>query len=1052
MINSVACRANAAVMSMFIMLCAVLMGGMVMVSCSGIEDAPSTVKPCENCDKPSQPDITVKEIHHDGCDVLSINWTAKNAVMTKSSLSEYSVDASDGGVFASVKMQYNANVEYSDGSFEQKKPTYSINNAVVGFGYANTLVVKKGGISAFEKAPEISTQNTANGKVTFLKWPSKTIAFLANSTFSVKSLTIAGQNKTDLCENGISYKFSHVEKIADGDSINKFSMYNVRIHGTATVTDGNENTQNFYIVLRVAEMKDGGIVPPTPDEPEIVGYDVINQAVNGNKFTGDLVEIWSDGSNKNVGKISFTYNSKDITPNNIERKVAELTYAKLDPTYGNNVRTGENRTLNQLGCTINLTELKNTVSMNTNRGSLVFGRTFEWAVLTAPNGDQFELKGMDAAINAGSVSDGGVQGNSMVITMTATGNSSMSATLTLTKNGNDPQPGDKVQTGAYAKNQHIEGSWIKWTLVRTYSNGAEEKIPLSVAHKYKLSTESRKATQNRTYSATQGSMNLVSSENFSDDNYAGTFKKYTRNFSYANFNNTISAEGRDYITYNDNGFELEVWNVSLSIEKQGQTLGTSNISTDANWTKYIDNINYSLFAGSASAADGSQEVEYSKKNEDPNPGDKDKVTYSVEKDRVEGNKLYYYEVENHTVNTAENKKVEKSTLLVFSLHATACNDWTANEGETGMSLTNSSATYDSAKDYIFGSNRGNNIAKTSLQTSYNVEYHGTHTLTISGEVKGSVAKTASTSTSNTYAFTAKLFAEGVEIASDSDTAVETVKKAQEDVVTREVQKTGISNGNINYDYIVKHSVNTDQNTTTSHSIPVAASVTAQAVADWTAKEGETGMSLTNPVQSYSNAGNYVFGSNRGDNIANASLQTTYTVTHDGQNFTLTVNGTVEGSVAANNNTYTFTAVVKADGVEVAKASDIAIETVKVVPNLGIVAVYSTISCSAAGLSEPVYVATYTNGNAIAKSANGSEICRGANPGLTPTVLAGDLASVSQTGNVCHYSGPAGTAHFPVQDFTYTATGSPILKCATSVNEDGTWTATNGTSTVTFGAY
>ena len=391
-------------------------------------------------------------------------------------------------------------------------------------------------------------------------------------------------------------------------------------------------------------------------------------------------------------------------------------------------------------------------------------------------------------------------------------------------------------------------------------------------------------------------------------------------------------------------------------------------------------------------------------------------------------------------------------MLVFSLHATACNDWTANEGETGMSLTNSSATYDSAKDYIFGSNRGNNIAKTSLQTSYNVEYHGTHTLTISGEVKGSVAKTASTSTSNTYAFTAKLFAEGVEIASDSDTAVETVKKAQEDVVTREVQKTGISNGNINYDYIVKHSVNTDQNTTTSHSIPVAASVTAQAVADWTAKEGETGMSLTNPVQSYSNAGNYVFGSNRGDNIANASLQTTYTVTHDGQNFTLTVNGTVEGSVAANNNTYTFTAVVKADGVEVAKASDIAIETVKVVPNLGIVAVYSTISCSAAGLSEPVYVATYTNGNAIAKSANGSEICRGANPGLTPTVLAGDLASVSQTGNVCHYSGPAGTAHFPLQDFTYTATGSPILKCATSVNEDGTWTATNGTSTVTFGAY
>lgn len=912
MINSAAMSAFAVVKSMIvIVLCAVL-GGSVMVSCSGIEDEPSTVKPCENCNnKPEQPDVTVKEIHHDGCDVLSINWTAKNAVMTKSSLrsSEYSVDASDGGVFASVKMQYNANVEYSDGSFEQQKPTYSINNAVVGFGYAKTLVVKKGGISAFENDPEISTENTTNGKVTFLKWDSKTIAFLANSTFSVKSLTIAGQNKTDLCENGISYKFSHVEKIADGDSINKFNMYNIRIHGTATVADGNENTQNFYIVLRVAEMKDGGIVPPTPDEPEVVGYDVINQKVNGNKFTGDLVEIWSDGTNENKGQISFSYNSSDITPNNIEKEVTSLSYNKLDPTYGSNIRTGNNRSLNQLGCSIELTEMKNTVSMNTNRGSLVFGRTFEWAVLTAPNGDQIELKGMDAAINAGSVSDGGVQGDRLVITMTATGNSAMSATLTLKKIGGDePQPGDKVQNGAYAKNQHIEGSWIKWTLVRTYSNGAEEEIPLSIAHKYNLSTESRKATQNRTYSATQGSMNLVSSENFSDDNYAGTFKKYTRNFSYADFNNTISAEGRDYITYNDNGFEMVVWNVSLSIEKQGVTLNPTNSSNDANWEKYVDSINYTLFAGNAGAADGSQEVEYSKAVTPVDPTPEDKVTEDIVEGRIEGGKWYYTYTVTHSVNTELNSSEEGYVDIVSAINVTPVNGWTCKANEAGFSLTgNTNQAYSNAGDYTFASNRGNNTVYASVQTSYVVS-KGNVTKTLSGtaSVVASASRVSSTETSNTYAVNGELYLNGVLVNSASGNVVETIEANQ-------------------------------------------------------------------PVE-------------------------------------------------------------------------------PTIPDLGIVAVYSTISCATTGLSNPVYVAVYNNGNAVAKDASGNEICRGANPGLTPTVLAGALASVSQNGNRWDYVGSAGTAHFMLQDFTYTATGSPILNCAVSVNEDGTWTATNGTSTVTFGAY
>ena len=779
--NSAAMRALAAVMNVIMAFCAFFVFGMFTSCNTGLDDVVVNQTPCEsgNCDdKPSQPDVTVVAVHHDGCETLNLAWAFTNAVETKAT--EYSVDASDGGAFASVRMQYNANIEYSDGSFESQNPVYTVNNAVVGFGYANTLVVKKGDIDEFKKEPSVSTSTTTNGKVTFLKWSPKTLAFLANSTFSVKSLTIGGETKTDLCENGISYKFSHTEVIADGDSIGKFNMYDVRVHGTATVAQGEDNSRNFYIVLRVAELKENGIEPPVEDDPEVVDYDVINQEVVENSFSGDLIEIQSDGNTNVVGKIKFNYQSDDIVPEGKTVKVGELSYSKLDPAFGYNLRTGNNRSLEVLGCQISLTEMKNTAIMRTNRGSLEFGRTFEYAVLTAPNGTLIELKGMDAKIEAGSISDNGASGSQMVITMAATGNSPMSATLTLIKEGTDPQPGVGVQTGAYAQGAHIEGALIKWTLVRTYSDGSSDEIPMAVEHRYKIETEARKSTIKRNYAESIGAMSVTSSEKFTDDNYSGTFKKYSRAFTYEDFTNTIKAEGRDYIVYNDNGFDVEVWNTTLSIEKQGVTLGTS-FTSDNGFRKYVDTINYSLFAGSVSVANGAQEVEFRTEETPIDPTPDPEYTYTVEKDKIEGTQLFFFKITKDKNSGAVISKDRASQSLVFTLGTTAVADWSIKEGEAaGMTLTSSSVNYSSAKDYIFGSNRGDNKAAVSLQTEYSVQFGGQEfKLTVDGEIKADVTKTSSTSTSNTYTFTASLYVDGVEVAADSDIAVETIVKDDE---------------------------------------------------------------------------------------------------------------------------------------------------------------------------------------------------------------------------------------------------------------------------------
>lgn len=1036
--NSAAMRALAVVMNALLAFCAIFVFGMGFTSCdTGIDDVVVNQKPCENgdCpDNPDQPDVTVVEVHHDGCDVLGkVEWSFKNAVETKAT--EYSVDASDGGAFASVRMQYNANIEYSDGSFESKNPVYTVNNAVVGFGYAQTLVVKKGDIDEFKKEPSVSTSTTTNGKVTFLKWAPKTLAFLANSTFSVKSLTIGGETKTDLCENGISYKFSHTEVIADGDSIGKFNMYNVRIHGTATVAQGEDNTRNFYITLRVAELKENGINPPAEEDPEFVDYDVINQEINNNQFTGDLVEIWSDGSTTDVGVIKFNYNSSDLVPENKTVKVGELTYSKLDPAFGYNLRTGNNRSLEALGCQIELTEMKNTVIMMTNRGALEFGRTFEYAVLTAPNGKQIELKGMDAKIEAGSISDNGASNNQLTITMTATGNSSMSATLTLVKEGSDPS--QKIQIDAYAKDQHIENGWIKWTLVRIFSDDTMDELPMSFAHKYSIATEARKSTNNRIYTASNGAMTLLSSEDFNEDNYSGTFKKYSRTFTYNDFTNTIKAEGRDYIIYNDNGFDVEVWNTSLSIEKQGIKLAT-NYTTDGNYRKYIDQINYSLFAGSVSVADGIQEVEYSEEVTPIDPTPDTEYTYSVEKDQVEGNKLYFFKITKNKNSGAIISKDRDSQYLVFSLNATAAADWSIKEGEAaGMTLTSSSFNYSSAKDYIFGSNRGDNKAAVSLQTEYTVTFGGQEfTLTVDGEVKGEVAKTSSTSTSNTYTFTGSLYVDGVKVASDSDQAVETINKGEEDKITRSVEKIGVSNGNLNYYYIVKHSVQTNLDSRTQHSVPVEASATATACADWTVNVGEiTGLTLSATSFSYTGAQDYVFGSNRGNNIVNAYLKEKYVVTHDGQDFELSVTGSVTGSVTNSGNTYTFTGKVLADGVEVAASSDVAVETVKELDYIQIVSVESTLAATTTpGVYTPVFVAHYEDGLSVSSTGTTSTDSR-------VNSMAGDqLVYLQQSGNTWSWGG---LVNVSMQSFTYKGMNSPILTVtATTVNSDGSYSVAN----------
>ena len=1060
MMNTLAGYATALVMSIFVMLSVLSLTG-----CStGLDDVVSTGTPCNGCDDPNadpDPEKKVEKVDHYGCELLSFDWSYKNAASTRSS--EYSVELADGGAFCNSAFRYLADIVYTDDSRQKANEEYNNRSSFVGFGYKNTLYVAAGEAATFENAPEITTQNTSNGVVTFLGWEKKTVAVLANTVNDVKSLSIGGKTMTDLClpEVEFAYTNSTLEKTGeDADYIN----YNLTIYGDATVDyDGKADTDNFYFVLPIKEAKGGSVTPPVEDDKEIVDYEITNEKLDDNgNYSGDKEIIYSDGSSEIEGTISFSFLYSFEAEGNKTVNVSELSYTKKSASYGKNIRTGENRNFEQLGCTINLIGMKNTVSMVTNRGSRMFSGYWEYPVITMPNGKEIELLHNTAEMTEGSISDNGISGNQLVINMTASGkygsnSKNLSSTITLVKvdDGGEGGEDDDFQTGAYAKDQRIEGSVIKWTLVRTFNKKADTETSMSIAHRYAMSLDSRKATENRIYNAGTPALNETSKMSSSEGNYSFDFCSYTSTWKYFDFSHTANAEGRRNIVYHDGEFDVPVWDAALSIERNGVTLGTSNISSSSDKETYIDNINYVLFAGSSSVSNGSQEVEYSKSIEQK--PDEDVVTYNVQKVKVENGKLYYNEIEIHTINTELNKTVEKSMNLSYSLTAIATADWSAKAGSTGIALTSYAQNYTTAKDYIFGSNRGNNTAKANLQTEYTVTYMGnTYTLSVSGTVNASVNLTSSTSTANTYTFTAKLLADGVEIASDSDTAVETIEEEKpEDVVSYNVEKVGVRGNKLYYNEIENHSVNTELNKSVEKSVNLVYSFGVAACGDWTVMEGEaTGLTLNASSFNYTSAKNYVFGSNRGDNVATANLQTSYSVSYMGKTYTLTIAGTITGmvnkaaSTATNSNTYVFTGKLLADGVEIASDSDSATEVIEkkeepVKPEKDYIEALSfdcTVGVTDSGYAGIVIVAHYADGTHVAN--NGATSTTWGN-----TLVNGQIGTLETVGNV--YSWNGGYVAVPMQDFIYNGYDSPYIGCTPTDNGDGTYTVTSNRGGVSY---
>lgn len=151
----------AAVAVKAILMVSVLFLSVNFVGCdTGIDDEINKGTGCTDCpDQNPDPEKKVDYIDHYGCTMVYMEegWSAKNAVFTRSA--EYSVDASDGGVFNDATMQYLADIVYTDGTTQNANAEYEVRSSFVGFGFRNTLYVAAGEAASFNEDPTIETTN-----------------------------------------------------------------------------------------------------------------------------------------------------------------------------------------------------------------------------------------------------------------------------------------------------------------------------------------------------------------------------------------------------------------------------------------------------------------------------------------------------------------------------------------------------------------------------------------------------------------------------------------------------------------------------------------------------------------------------------------------------------------------------------------------------------------------------------------------------------------------------------------------------------------------------
>ncbi len=633
-------------MAKYIKFFMILVMTIVVASCSTDEPDLNSHANSNNNGGNKEPEVSLvsTDVEGLGCTLVSATWSSKNAelkkvVRSRAASSSVNMDREDAFAAVKVSKSLNASVKktYSDGSVktEQVSRSYNETDHFGFYGLADKRFVSD--IAIFNQKPAETTEEVVNGMAIVYNFSGFKFAVKIDREKSAKSFTIEGQ-EVATCDNDIKVSFIEANVIdANRDSISgdkKYHLYKVNFTAHVTIDNGGEDLERDVIVASANVWDVNEYVAPTPD-PELVDYIWEEEGIAfvGEDLisTGTLYELWSDGSKRNPQVKRVALKASASAPADQVKTVENMYAWNTLSVTNNDALNGNNRTDGEF--TIYGYSVVNTLSAN--YFSCAFVGTYEKAYFTAPNGKEIEMPyapySFDNTIANETGESHSADYNSLYLVVSTSAyicgkSENLSSNVEL-REAVVVTP-DPVQTGIRVENEHVDGDYIVFDVVRTFDSKADETETVLVRHNAGMSVESPLTTALRQYGVVSSNASLVRESEFFESagrgNVSGKVQHMVNVFGYADFTNNISYYFPANLVYSENGFSAPLNIAGAAVNKVGSETSVEPVSANETSKTFEDAIFYTMIFGGNEVANGAQVVVYT---ENVTPAPEPEPTY-----------------------------------------------------------------------------------------------------------------------------------------------------------------------------------------------------------------------------------------------------------------------------------------------------------------------------------------------------------------------------------------------------------------------------------------
>lgn len=596
---------------------------------------------------PINPEWYVFNVFQIDCQTTGINWkSSENVTLTKSTLRSYSDEEQEGYAQASVSHSYTADIEYRDKN-EKEEPMHEQKSQK----YNTDLFVRLYGLSKYMVFASVEELEAATGSIAFLQnvtggklyslsfGGSRQVVLKATSSLSVESLSFEGKTVTDLCSAEWSEpKFVSAtpkQVSSDKEGYNKYQL-TVKVKVTVANAGNEDNSRVLNFVVSNVYVKKAGENPDPipPVEPEVIGYDVVdNNFVNG-QTTGTIVVIYDDLSQEEVGTFSVKLNHRSETPEDRKLNVNSLDWTTGETSVVELAATGESRYVDVAGnCRVNIEEVYTSLTNRTNRAAMTFRGVYELPTIQFPDGTSKKLAHGEYAMSDKGVEETASAETSKTLThkVNAVFNGgaaeNLKANVILNKVNDTPDPSENKETGITVENFEPKDNYYIMDVIHYWSNSDPTREEISIRHQASQNAEDEKLTESRNYNTTTPSMTEKGSEDYSSTagtlSVSGLVKKYESNFIFAGANVKVTSSYLAEFTLTSKAGNSTKVEVKASAYKKGSSLGTQDFG-DASKSVFKDKVNFALLVQNADIASSTQILRYEEKKDtpvDPDPED-----------------------------------------------------------------------------------------------------------------------------------------------------------------------------------------------------------------------------------------------------------------------------------------------------------------------------------------------------------------------------------------------------------------------------------------------